>query len=79
MHLDALRHLSEFQFDRRCPPKDRDRDFQAVVRLVHILDHAIKTFEGAVGDLNLVADVKADQFPQVQPLVAPEWAKSFLH
>src|SRR4051812_24475078 len=38
----SLFHLTELQFDRCCPSKDRDRDAQLALVVVHILDRAVE-------------------------------------
>ena len=60
-HLTLLCYLREFQFDRRCAAKDRDRHLEALVLFVNFFDHAVEIFERTVVDFNFLTDLKVDQ------------------
>src|SRR5258708_8180504 len=52
--------LGVIELDRGRPAEDRDRDLEPGPFLVDVLDGAVERSEGAVGDLDLLADLGAD-------------------
>ena len=56
-----LGYLREFQLDRRCAAKNRDRDLQALVLFINFFDHTVEIFERTVRNFNLLTDLEVDQ------------------
>src|SRR5690625_114105 len=59
-HSGGFRHLRVFKLDRGCPAENADRDLQARIVLVDILDQPRKTLEVAIGNADLLADLEGD-------------------
>src|SRR5260370_22486075 len=55
-----LFHLRVVELDRGRTAENRHRDLQTCPLLVHILDRAVERGKGAVGHLDLLADLEAD-------------------
>src|ERR1051326_5034542 len=59
--LSDLLHLRVLELDRRRAAEDRDRDLDARLLLVDLLDHAVERGEGEIGDPHLLAHLESDR------------------
>src|SRR3546814_13343930 len=53
-------HLFEIEFDRGCPPEDRDRNLDAILFEIQFLDRAVEAGERTVQNLDLITDLVID-------------------